>query len=213
VLRRIREDDALRRVSVVVVSAMDVASAMRCVELGATDYLPKPINPALLKARLGAALAERLLQELEEQLALIDDAAVRLLAGRFEGKRSARSPGGRAPRDRAPPCFIEASLAEARPTAAVAGHSPEGHMQAMTLWDAKTPSASCRPDLREKVPALPPPAVTRAPAGPARAPPRPPPATRSTFRFRAPPSSGDAAGPSALRSRNANKERAPRPCR
>jgi DNA-binding response OmpR family regulator len=75
VLARIQEEDELRHIPVIVVSAMDdLASAIRCVDLGAADYLPKPVNPALLKARLGAAIAERRLDDLESQLAALTEA-------------------------------------------------------------------------------------------------------------------------------------------
>lgn len=82
VLERIQNDDGAPRVAVIVVSAMDdSAIAMQCVELGAADYLPKPVNPALLKARLGAAIAERRLGELERHLDLIARAATGLADG------------------------------------------------------------------------------------------------------------------------------------
>lgn len=78
VLARIQEDERLPDLPVIVVSAMDdLSSAMRCVELGAADYLPKPVNPALLKARLGAAIAERRLADLEVQLAALTHAISR----------------------------------------------------------------------------------------------------------------------------------------
>jgi sigma-B regulation protein RsbU (phosphoserine phosphatase) len=60
VLQRIQADDTLRQVRVVIVSAVDdVASVARGIEMGADDYLTKPINPVLLNARLTAALAKK----------------------------------------------------------------------------------------------------------------------------------------------------------
>ena len=38
------------------ISAVDeIESVIRCIELGAEDYLPKPFNPTLLRARVGAS--------------------------------------------------------------------------------------------------------------------------------------------------------------
>jgi adenylate cyclase len=53
VLEELRSDTALRDIPVVMISALeDVNSVVRCIELGATDYLTKPFNPVLLKARV-----------------------------------------------------------------------------------------------------------------------------------------------------------------
>src|SRR6201993_2351288 len=53
VLEELRTDTALRDVPVVMISAIeDINSVVRCIELGATDYLSKPFNPVLLKARV-----------------------------------------------------------------------------------------------------------------------------------------------------------------
>ena len=53
VLERIKTDSNLRDIPVIVISAVDeMDSAVRCIESGAEDYLPKPFNPVLLRARL-----------------------------------------------------------------------------------------------------------------------------------------------------------------
>jgi len=53
VLEELRTDTALRDIPVVMISALeDVNSVVRCIELGATDYLTKPFNPVLLQARV-----------------------------------------------------------------------------------------------------------------------------------------------------------------
>jgi class 3 adenylate cyclase len=53
VLAEMRADVAFRDIPVVIISALeDINSVVRCVELGATDYLTKPFNPVLLKARV-----------------------------------------------------------------------------------------------------------------------------------------------------------------
>ncbi|HEX5690253.1 MAG TPA: response regulator, partial [Roseiflexaceae bacterium] len=67
VLTEIRADDALRHIPVVVISALsDVDSIVRCVELGAEDYLFKPFNPTLLKARVSASLEKKRLRDAEQ---------------------------------------------------------------------------------------------------------------------------------------------------
>ena len=65
-LAEMKRDAALRDVPVIVISALDeIDSAVRCIEMGAEDYLTKPFNPTLLRARLGASLKEKRLRDLE----------------------------------------------------------------------------------------------------------------------------------------------------
>jgi len=65
-LARIKADAQLRHVPVIMISAVDeLDSVIRCVEMGATDYLPKPFNAALLRARIGASLAGKRMRDLE----------------------------------------------------------------------------------------------------------------------------------------------------
>jgi class 3 adenylate cyclase len=60
VLERLKADPALRHIPVIMISAVEeLDSVIRCIELGAEDYLPKPFNPVLLRARIGAALARK----------------------------------------------------------------------------------------------------------------------------------------------------------
>ena len=85
VLERLREDEDLRRIPVVVVSALDdIESVIRCVELGAEDYLFKPINRTLLRARVDACLEKRRLQEKEvgylKQINQLKDEFVRMVS-------------------------------------------------------------------------------------------------------------------------------------
>jgi class 3 adenylate cyclase len=66
VLREIKADAALRDIPVIMISALeDFESVVRCIELGAEDYLPKPFDPVLLRARINAGLNKRRLGELE----------------------------------------------------------------------------------------------------------------------------------------------------
>jgi adenylate cyclase len=59
-LARIRADPALRHLPVLMISALgDLQHAVRGIELGADDYLPKPFDPTLLKARIGACLEKK----------------------------------------------------------------------------------------------------------------------------------------------------------
>ena len=67
VLERIKTDSELRDIPVIVISAVDeMESAVRCIEIGAEDYLPKPFNPVLLRARLNASLQKKKLRDLEK---------------------------------------------------------------------------------------------------------------------------------------------------
>jgi class 3 adenylate cyclase len=66
VLQRMKADRSLRHIPVIMISALDeVDSVVRCIELGAEDYLPKPFNPVLLRARLEACLEKKLLRDRE----------------------------------------------------------------------------------------------------------------------------------------------------
>jgi adenylate cyclase len=69
VLCRLKADAGTRHIPVIMISALDeLDSAVRCIEAGAEDYLPKPFNPVLLRARIGAALErKRLLDELHTE--------------------------------------------------------------------------------------------------------------------------------------------------
>jgi len=69
VLSRVKSDDGTRHLPVIMISALDeLDSAVRCIEAGAEDYLPKPFNPVLLRARIGACLErKRLLDELRAE--------------------------------------------------------------------------------------------------------------------------------------------------
>jgi signal transduction histidine kinase len=66
VLARMKADKHLREIPVIVISAVDeVDSAVRCIEIGAEDYIPKPFNPVFLRARLNASLRRKKLRDLE----------------------------------------------------------------------------------------------------------------------------------------------------
>ena len=66
VLMQLKGDDATREIPVLMISALDeIDGVVRCIEMGAEDYLTKPINPVLLKARLDASLEKKRLRDLE----------------------------------------------------------------------------------------------------------------------------------------------------
>src|SRR5690242_16875508 len=69
VLDQVRGDLALRDVPVVVTSSLEgVDNIVRCIELGAEDYLTKPVNPVLLRARIGASLEKKRLRDQQKAL-------------------------------------------------------------------------------------------------------------------------------------------------
>ena len=66
VLQRLTADAALREIPVLMISALDeMESVVRCIELGAADYLPKPFDPVLLRARIGVCLEKKRLRDRE----------------------------------------------------------------------------------------------------------------------------------------------------
>jgi two-component system cell cycle response regulator len=89
VLERMRGDNRLRDVPVIMISALDqVESVVRCIELGAADYLPKPFDPVLLKARVGACLERKASRDQEvrylHDVACVTSAATALESAHFE---------------------------------------------------------------------------------------------------------------------------------
>ena len=84
VLENLKADPALRHIPVIMISAVDdIESVVRCIELGAEDYLPKPFNPILLKARINACLEKKRFRDQEQaylqQLAEEQEKSERLL--------------------------------------------------------------------------------------------------------------------------------------
>jgi signal transduction histidine kinase len=84
VLAEMKRDVALRRIPVMVISSTDeMESIVRCIEMGATDYLPKPFNPVLLHARIKASLAS--LQE--ERMAVLREQFAQVTAAQEEERQ------------------------------------------------------------------------------------------------------------------------------
>src|SRR5262249_59733932 len=66
VLARLKQDPERRHIPILMISALDeTASVVRSIELGAEDYLPKPCDPVLLRARIGACLENKRLRDQE----------------------------------------------------------------------------------------------------------------------------------------------------
>jgi two-component system sensor histidine kinase/response regulator len=60
VLGHLKADRRLHHIPVIMISALsEVQSVARCIEAGAEDYLAKPFNPTLLKARIDACLEKK----------------------------------------------------------------------------------------------------------------------------------------------------------
>jgi len=69
VLEQLTRDQALRDLPVIVTSSLEgIANVVRCIELGAEDYLTKPVNAVLLKARIGASLEKKRLRDQQKEL-------------------------------------------------------------------------------------------------------------------------------------------------
>jgi two-component system sensor histidine kinase ChiS len=69
VLQRLKADASLRQIPVIMISALDAPSSIvRCIEMGAEDYLSKPFNSTLLKARIGASLEKKRFRQTERDL-------------------------------------------------------------------------------------------------------------------------------------------------
>ncbi|MDX1416837.1 MAG: response regulator [Candidatus Promineifilaceae bacterium] len=66
VLEIMSADNKLKDIPVIVISSVDdIESIVRCIELGAVDYLAKPFNPTILQARLETSLQRKKLRDLE----------------------------------------------------------------------------------------------------------------------------------------------------
>ena len=91
VLEHLKADPRLRDIPVIMISAVEeLESVVRCIELGAQDYLPKPFNPVLLRARLTASLERKWLRDQEvdylQQVGRVTAAAAAIRANTFESE-------------------------------------------------------------------------------------------------------------------------------
>jgi CheY-like chemotaxis protein len=88
VLSRIKQDVALREIPVLMISALDeTTSVTRCIALGADDYLTKPFDPLVLRARVGSCLRKKWARDFElaylRGVETVTAAALALEAGSF----------------------------------------------------------------------------------------------------------------------------------
>ncbi len=88
-LRRLKSERSTRHIPVLIVSALDeMNGVVRCIEAGADDYLMKPFDPVLLRARVNAALERKQMRAAEveylQQVALLTHAARTLESDTFE---------------------------------------------------------------------------------------------------------------------------------
>jgi adenylate cyclase len=69
VLEKVTSDLHLRDIPIIITSALEeLNSVVKCIEMGAEDYLTKPVNPVLLKARIGASLEKKRLRDQQREL-------------------------------------------------------------------------------------------------------------------------------------------------
>jgi len=91
VLEHLKTNSRLRDIPVIMISAVEeLGSVVKCIELGAQDYLPKPFNPVLLRARLTACLERKRLRDQEvdylQQVGRVTAAAAAIRANTFESE-------------------------------------------------------------------------------------------------------------------------------
>jgi adenylate cyclase len=68
VLERMKSNPEFAHIPVVMISGVDDTDAVvRCIEAGAEDFLPKPFDPVILRARIGAGLDRKRLRDLEQE--------------------------------------------------------------------------------------------------------------------------------------------------
>jgi len=92
VLERMKADPRLLHIPVIMISGMDDSdSIVRCIEAGAEDYLPKPFDPVILRARIGAALNRARLRDLEQDR--VREVFTRFLPEPIAAEMLARSDG------------------------------------------------------------------------------------------------------------------------
>jgi two-component system, cell cycle response regulator len=89
VLEQLKADPRLRDIPVMMISAVEeLESVVKCMGLGAQDYLPKPFNPVLLRARLTACLERKRLRDQEvdylQQVGRVTAAAAAIKANTFQ---------------------------------------------------------------------------------------------------------------------------------
>ena len=88
VLARIKADKATANIPVVMISALnEISSVVRCLDAGAEDYLPKPFDPTLLRARVDSCLEKKRLRDLERATLLRLEMQTQILARELDAAR------------------------------------------------------------------------------------------------------------------------------
>jgi class 3 adenylate cyclase len=125
VMEQLAADKALRDVPVIVTSSLEgVAHVVRCIELGADDFLHKPVNPVLLKARVDSSLEKKRLRD--QQKALVERFATSAVAADLQ--RSGFALGGK----RVPATVMFCDIRGF--TAIVESQGPEETIDLLNTW-------------------------------------------------------------------------------
>jgi adenylate cyclase len=97
VLERIKTDLELGHIPVIMISGVDdTDSIVRCIEAGAEDFLPKPFDPVILRARIDAGLNRKRLRDLEQErvrgvfMRFLPEPIVAEMLARSEGEAAIR---------------------------------------------------------------------------------------------------------------------------
>lgn len=90
-LKELKTSKIWRDIPVIMISALgEIESVVRCIEQGAEDYLTKPFDPVLLRARIGACLEKKRLRDQEvlylKDVTHVASAAAAVEAGQFDAE-------------------------------------------------------------------------------------------------------------------------------
>lgn len=125
VLEHLAADPALRDVPVIVTSSLEgIDHVVRCIELGADDYLRKPVNQVLLKARIDSSLEKKRLRD--QQKALVERFATSAVAQDLQ--RSGFALGGKRVQATVMFCDIRGF------TSIVESQGPEETIELLNTW-------------------------------------------------------------------------------
>jgi class 3 adenylate cyclase len=125
VMEQLAADKTLRDLPVIVTSSLEgVAHVVRCIELGADDFLHKPVNPVLLKARVDSSLEKKRLRD--QQKALVERFATSAVAADLQ--RSGFALGGK----RVPATVMFCDIRGF--TAIVESQGPEETIDLLNTW-------------------------------------------------------------------------------
>jgi adenylate cyclase len=125
VMEQLAADKTLRDTPVIVTSSLEgVSHVVRCIELGADDFLHKPVNPVLLKARVDSSLEKKRLRD--QQKALVERFATSAVATDLQ--QSGFALGGKRVQATVMFCDIRGF------TAIVESQGPEETIELLNTW-------------------------------------------------------------------------------